>query len=420
MSKKKKKLGLVLAGGGARGAYEAGIIHYLRTQLSRQTFRHNDFAIICGSSVGAINACFMAATAHDPLYQGNRCYELWSQIKQADIYKRDVLSFASFVTGSLYSVAKNIFTRRIDYPNGLAQMDHFKGLLDTKPFVPFLKKVIPWQQISINIANRYFEAVTVTATNIFSGKLELFIEKHPELPYTGDYIWHDTKMQHFHAMASAAIPMVFPTVKVHRDYYADGGLRLNTPLSPAIQLGAEKILILGPHNVEEASQIQETDRFIEPTTPPSLGLLLGKILSSIFIDKLDYDIEQLQRINRLIDWGEAVFGDDFIQKINSYLDENKIVGDIANRGLKKIEVMRISPSRDIRELFSEAIHKSSYLRKEFTSFEKTLLKLLDVDIESGKDFLSYILFYPEYIKMLLELGFEDAKQNHDQLLEFFS
>lgn len=411
------KFGLVLSGGGARGAYEAGIIHYLRTMLPPGTFRHNDFDVICGSSVGAINACFMAATAHDLAYQGAQSYRIWKDLSQRDIYKRDVMSLAKLLMNSIYRVSKNVFTRQLDEPERIRHADHFKSLLNTAPLGPFLSRVIPWQQISVNVKNRVIGALSVTGTNVHTGRLELFVEKRADVPYTGHYVFHDTKIEHVHAMASAAIPLIFPAVKIGGRHYADGGLRLNTPLSPAIQLGAEKILVVGPHHDDETADSSESKSAF---APPSLGLMLGRIMSTIFVDKLSYDIEQLTRINRLIDWGEGCFGADYTDQINRYLRENGIRGDIANRGLKKLKVMKILPSVDPRDIFAQCIEKSDFLAKGLTSFERTLLKILDVDFDTGKDFLSFILFYPDYLKELLDLGFQDARRSHDALIEFFS
>lgn len=412
------RLGLVLSGGGARGAFEAGVIHYLRTMLPVATFRRRDVSVLCGSSVGAINACFMAATAHDPAYQGARIREIWSNLSQRDIYRRDVLSLAKFLFNSAYRVSKNVLSRQLDAPESIRTADHFKSLLNTAPLVPFLKRIIPWKQIRLNIASGAFEALSVTATNVHTGRLELFIEKHKDLPYTGHYVFHEQEIEHEHAMASGAIPMVFPSVKIGGAYYVDGGLRLNTPLSPAIQLGADQILVVGPHHEDETAPEPAADK--KRLAPPSLGSVAGKIMSTIFVDKLGYDIEQLTRINRLIEWGEGAYGADFVAHINGYLKANGIRGDIANRGLKKLKVVKILPSVDPEQIFSHCIARSDFLKKGLTSFERTLLKILDVDLESGGDFLSFILFYPEYLKELFALGFEDAKRRHDDLLEFFS
>lgn len=419
----KTNLALVLSGGGARGAYEAGVIHYIRTQLPLEISRKRRFDILCGSSVGAINACFLAATSHDLVYQANKIYEIWRHIRQEDVYKRDVLSLAKFVSRSFMGISKNFFGHGLTDPERNKHRKHFQGLLNTAPFIPFLKKIIPWNQISLNIKNGLLHAVSVTATNVASGKLELFIEKHPEVLYTGHYIHHDTKLEYCHAMASGAIPLVFPTLRINRSHYMDGSLRLNTPMSPAIQLGAEKVLVIGLHHQGERSESSEQDSaqpFIEPNVMPSLGLLLGRILSSIFLDRLDYDIQQLNRINRVIEWAEGCYGEDFVVRINAYLKERGITGDVANRGLKKLKALRINPSRDLREVFAETVDSAHIFSKSLSSLEKLLLKILDVDFYSGRDFLSFILFHPEYIKRLLELGFEDAHLYHDELVAFMA
>lgn len=418
-----KKLGLVLSGGGARGAYEAGVMHYLRTMLPKEIGQKRGFDILCGSSVGAINTCFLAATAHDLRYQGVHIYELWKHLRQEDIYKRDTKNFFKFLYSSVLGIAKNVFSKKYDEQTRQRSKNIFKGMLNTAPFYPFLKKNFPWKQISVNIANGYFDAMSLTVTNVATGKLELFIEKRKDHPYTGRYRHHLTKIEAIHAMASAALPLVFPAIKIEGVYYMDGGIRMNTPMSPAIQLGAEKILVVGVHHKKESPQQVQYEP-IAPTQTieqaPTIGNLLGTILDSLFLDKLDYDIEQLHRINRLITWGENCFGPDFIQKINTYLHDKRVHGDIAARGLKKMEVFKIFPSQDLRDIFVDAVEKSNFFRNNLTKFEKTLLKILDVDVRTGKGFLSFVMFCPEYIHRLLELGFEDARKNHDRLAAFFS
>lgn len=420
---KTKKLGLVLSGGGARGAYEAGVIHYIRTMLPKEIGGQRKFNILCGSSVGAINTCFVASTAHDLRHQGRYIYELWRHLEQSDIYRRDVLSFIRFITRSAVSISKNLLSKKYGEEGHLAH-HNFRGILNTAPLVPFLKKNVSWQQISVNIKNGFTDAISITATNIATGKLELFIEKRPDLPYTGRYLYHDTKIEVFHAMASAAIPMIFPAVQIRRNYYMDGGVRMNTPMSPAIQLGAEKILVVGIHHHKESPEYAEpeklTDRYSITAPEPSMGDMIGKILNSLFVDKLDYDIEQMQRINRIISWAENCYGPDFVTRINDYLLDRRLKGDIASRGLKKLDFLRISPSHDLREVFHESVEKVQFFKKNLTRFEKTILKVLDVDIDTGKDFLSFIMFYPEYLHRLLELGFEDARANHDKLAEFLA
>jgi NTE family protein len=417
---KQSKLALVLSGGGARGAYEAGVLHYIRTMLPPEISKKRRFDILCGSSVGALNVCYLAAAAHDLTYQGNRIYQAWKHLRQENVYKRDVKSLAKLIYGGVAGISRNIFGSSHDEDLPFKKK-HFNSFFNTAPMVPYLKNNIPWKQISLNIKNELIQAVSVTATNIATGNVELFIEKHPSVKYTGRYMMHDTKLEYYHAMASAALPMLFPSVQINNQHFMDGGLRLNTPMSPAIQLGAEKILVIGLHYRGERADTQSEPSitpFLEPAEPPSMGMMLGKILSSIFLDKLDYDIEQMDRINRIIEWGRACYGEDFVQRINQHLNQNNVTGDIATRGLKELKAMSIFPSRDLRKVFTECVEGTSFFTKGMTLFERTLLKILDVDLYTSKDFLSFIMFVPEYLNRLLELGFEDARSRHDELVEF--
>lgn len=417
-------LALVLSGGGARGAYEAGVIHYIRTMLPKEVAHKRGFDILCGSSVGAINTTFLAASAHDLTHQGNRVYAMWKTLLQENVYRRDIASMARLITRSISGVVRNVFRQMQEEDVPPHRRKHFLGLLNTTPLLYFLKKNISWQQIAVNINNGLIKAVSVTATNIYSGRLELFVEKHESVPYTGHYVFHATKLAPVHIMASAALPLLFPAVRLASQYYVDGSLRLNTPMSPAIQLGADRLITIGLHHISERPEEMPHTMPVDVTgpviqlNPPSIGLMLGKILSTVFLDRLDYDIEQLTRINRIIEWGEGCYGVDFVQKINQYLHEQNIRGDIANRGLKKLKVLRIVPSRDIREVFGDCVRQHGFLSDGLTSFERLLLKMLDVDVYSGKDFLSFMVFHPEYIATLLALGFEDARQKHDELVAF--
>lgn len=423
-SSQRPNLALVLSGGGARGAYEAGVLHYIRTMLPPEVSQKRRFDILCGSSVGAINICQLAATAHDLTYQGNNIYAVWKNLTQKNVYKRDTWSFAKLFTRTLFGITSNLFSRS---PSDLHpyRKKHFKSLLNTAPLVPFLKSVIPWRQISLNIRNELIQAVSLTATNVLTGKIELFVEKHPSVKYSGHYIFHDVKLEYYHALASAALPVIFQTVQIHDQHYMDGGLRLNTPMSPAIQLGAEKVLVIGLNYRGERADVAgvglpKPDSLMTHSQAPTLGMMLGKIMSSIFLDKLDYDIEQMHRINRIIEWGEGCFGKDFVDRVNEYVVAKGIHGDIADRGLKKLSAMSIFPSRDLCRVFSECVDDKDFFTKGLSRFERSLLKILDVDHLTSKDFLSFVMFIPEYLQRLLELGFEDARTHHDALIEFMS
>lgn len=407
---------LVLSGGGARGAYEAGVIHYLRTALPAGV-RDRAFQILCGSSVGGINVCFLASHMENPFAQGEILRRTWEQLRQEEIYKRDASAITRLFLRSFTGISFNLFRR----PTAETMQEkgiHFHGLVDTSPFPKFLKRMVVWDRIKQNVARKLLHGVSLTLTNMHSGQLEFFIHKHADVPYTGDYAVRFVDLHWRHAMAGAAIPLLFPPVEIDGSYYADGGLRLNTPMSPAIHMGADRIVVIGMHDPAESAMARGA-RAKESHTAPTLGEILGKILSSIFLDRLDYDLIQMRRINRIIEWGERVYGAKFLPEINQMLAREGIVGDVASRGLKQLQVFSIFPSRDIRELFNECIAGPGGL-SGFSAFEKLLLRLLDVDMHRGQEFLSYFLFLPPYVRALVQLGYDDAKKKHDALVEFLS
>lgn len=402
----RQKIALVLSGGGARGAYEAGVLHYIRTALPPK-YRYRHFDIHCGASVGSLNSSFMVATAHDHDYQGKMLRVLWEQVREENIYRRNIKALLGFITRSSTSVMLNLIK------GGGRGTPHFPGFLDTSPFLPFIDRVIPWKMVKKNVNTGLIQALSIVATNVFTGRMELFIQKNPNVKYTGDAVTHVTDVHAIHAMASAAIPVVFPTVLINGIAYTDGGLRLNTPLSPAIHLGADAILVIGLNHRARAGE--KVPSHGEHGKPASLGQVLGRVMNAVFLDKIQYDMEQLTRINKIIEWGELTYGKKFLEKLNDKVAKEKIRGDVADRGLKKLHILRIRPSQDIAEMFRDIFRKKP--RKEFTAFEKFMVRFLDADPNTSVDFLSYLTFMPQYLKALVDLGFDDAKSQHAELKE---
>lgn len=407
--------GIVLSGGGARGAYEAGVIHFLRTGLPHPA-RTQPFQIYCGSSVGAINTCYLAAQAENPDAQGGGLRKAWEELRQDQIYRRDSLAVGKLVFSSVAGITANMF-RKPKLSSDTTGI-HFRGLVDTSPLPRTLRRMIPWQRLHDNVERGLLHGVSVTLTNMQNGRLEFFIHKHPTVDYFGHYPVCYGPLEWRHVMASAAIPILFPPVDIDGTYYADGGLRLNTPMSPAIHMGADRVLVIGNHDPHEAADApSEGARPKQP--PPTLGEIIGKILNSLFLDRLDYDLKQMDRINQIINWAEEVYGRDFLERINTMLRKRGITGDVASRGLKRLSVLSISPSQDVREIFDQSIRGPKGL-SGFSAFEKMLLKLLDVDMHRGQEFLSYFLFLPDYLKALAALGYTDAKASQDRLVEFLT
>jgi NTE family protein len=349
------------------------------------------------------------STAHNLDYQGMMARKLWEKVRADNIYLRQAKAFVDFLS----SGGKGILLNFIKKNENKKSLPHFRGFLDTEPFLPFLKSLIDWSQITKNIDSGLVRALSISTTNVFTGQLELFIQKHPDTEYTGEYITHMTKVRAEHVKASAAIPLIFPTVMINGIAYTDGGLRLNTPMSPAIQLGADSIFVIGLHHRPKDGKIPFHGKRGEPA---SVGQVLGRVMNSIFIDRTQYDMEQLARINAIIEWTENVYGKDYLKKLNRMLKRKKISGDVANRGLKKLNVLRITPSENIGEIFGRSFRK--HKERYFTTFEKFLVRIMDVDPTRGVDLLSYIAFIPDYLKNLIDLGFEDAHSHRKEIIEF--
>ncbi len=411
------KLALVLSGGGARGAYEAGVIHYIRTGLPKK-IAQRAFEVQCGSSAGAINTAGMVALAHDPLHQSEVLTKLWLTIRQDDVYRRDFSATTRLVSDSVRGILRNFSALNL-FSVGKGSGPHFNAFLDTTPLRDYLKAHIPWEQIQKNINQGPVDAMVITVTNTRSGRGELFIGKKKTTKYTGDYRMQEVDFSVDHIMASAAIPIIFPTVKVGNTYYTDGSLRLFTPMSPAIQMGADKIVIIGLRHKATPDEIHKYDTQIM-TAPPSFAELMGRLMNHIFLDRVQYDLEQLERINKVIEWSEKVYGKNYVEKINQMLKKDSIKGDIANRGLKHIRAVEILPSQFISEIFGRWLQKLNKKNFQFSSMEKLLTRLLDIDAPGSVELLSYLIFAEEYIKDLIDLGYEDAKAERNRLIELLS
>lgn len=408
------RLALVLSAGGARGAYEAGVIYYIRTGLPKK-YGHRTFPIKTGTSVGAINTVAMAAMAQDPKLQGEKIKELWLSIRQEDIYRRDFGAATHFLGSTLGGIFRNLITLN---PLNLAKRTgpHFSSFLDTSPLRAFLKKHIPFENITKNVMSGLVDAVAINATNLATGQNELFFQKKAEVEYLGHYRTVEGPISLEHAMASSAIPIIFPSIKIGDFYYSDGGLRLFTPMSPAIQLGADHLLIIGLRHQPTADELKKevkTKKFQEPTIADQMG----RLLNGLFLDRIQYDLEQLKRINTIVDISEKVYGRDYVEKVNQRMRKEGLRGDIASRGVKKIRAVEIHPSETISKIFERWYQRLKKGKFQFSAFEKMMVRLLDIDPTNGQDLLSYLTFAPEYLHQLFELGYEDAQTQRGKIIE---
>lgn len=382
--------GLVLTGGGARAAYQVGVLQQILA-LRREAGVHggNPFEVICGTSAGAINACVLACGADDVDATGARLAEVWSGFSVDQVYRSNlsdmVASGARWV--SLISLGW-LFAQRKLRP---------RSLLDNEPLAELLRREIDFARLPALLADGHLHGVAVTASSYGTGDHATFYRSGAPIE---PWIRHQRlamhcELGHDHLLASSAIPFVFPAVALHgprgRAYFGDGSMRQTAPVSPAIHLGAERLLVIGAGRTKEPEAPAADDPVY-----PSLAQIAGHSLSSIFLDALAADVERLGRINRTL---------------SMMTPEQR-----AATGLRAIDMLFISPSERIDAIAARHAHA-------LPKTVKSLLRILGSDTESGSAqgsaLTSYLLFEAGFTRELMTLGRADARARADEIRRFF-
>jgi NTE family protein len=397
------KVGFVLSGGGSRGAYEAGIIHYLRTDLKKRLGRHVPIDIVTGTSVGAINAAFLAATQQDPDSQAEQMVSAWRALRIEELISlrvRDVLRAAKMLLGA-------------DPPPPAPGSFRYGGLLDTSGLERFVLRVIPWRGIDRSLREKHLHAISVSATHVGTGHTVVFLSSAEPVPreWSRDpFVRHRAaRIGPRHVLASAAIPMLFPAVKIGEEFFTDGGLRQNTPMSPAIRLGADRLLLVSLRHVKQAPKQVERER---TEAYPKPLFLAGKALNALMLDHTEYDLQRMQRINMILEAGNASFGDKFESMMNHEL--------VRLRGapLRRIHAVHIRPSEDIGALAAQFVNAGK-MRVSGVVARKLIHRLAEGEAKHESDLLSYLLFDGGFANELIDLGRRDAAKKEDELAALF-
>ncbi len=398
-------IALVLSGGGARGAYEAGIVRYLREELPPSTRGRVRFDILCGTSVGAVTACVLAATMETPEQQGRILSDLWSSLSLDQVYK---------VQGeNLWSLTRKMWRAATNEPvrsEGWRLYDVFHP----EPLEEMVRTRPSWPRISQNLARGLFSALSVTATEIASGNSVVFVQRAQGgvPPWSRDPYSEarEAIIGPEHALASAAIPLLFRSVKIGDEFFCDGSLRQTTPLGPALRLGAQKVLLISLKYRPPDGKRPRRKLDVYPTTP----LLMGKVLNALMLDHTDYDLDRLRRFNNLLKVGREQFGDAFIPKIN------EVVQGTRGQPYRLVEDLVIRPSRDIATI--AAGHAKDAGAGEIAQRSlpaKILHRIAQSHLVTEADLASYLLFDGAYAKDLISLAMEDAHREREALMRFF-
>jgi NTE family protein len=384
------------------------VIRYLVDELGPRLPRGVAMDVLCGTSVGAIHACWLAGHAEQPRGRGARLVDFWRAMKV-----QEVLPFG---TRDLLGLARRLFgLRRIaDAFRGGQPPDRLYGLLDTRALEKLVVRGVPWQAIHRNVAAGRVGAVCVAATEIATGRVVVFLDTADrELPgWSRDplLVPRITRLRPTHALASAAIPLLFPVVRIASTYYADGGLRLNTPLSPALRLGADRVLVVALRASPGGAHATATHKVEDYASP---AFLFGKVLNSLMLDHLDTDLARMRDMNELIRDGERAFGAEFLTR----LGEARGGGHEPRR---VIEELVIRPTADLGVLAGQVLEQLPHAALRSPFFRLALRNLEPGRRSAEADLLSYLLFDGEFLEPLAELGYRDARAKEEELARFFT
>ncbi len=394
----RRKTGLVLTAGGSRGAYQAGVLKRIG-ELPALRHKPSPFPIVTGASAGAINGLMIAGGSEDFHGATRRLAFLWSQLEARQVYRTD-----------LRALLRNGLRLGLDAATGsLMGAGRLQSLLDTAPLPDFLRAHLPVDGTARALAAGQLYALAVTATGYHSGKSYTFIEGQPGHPLwlKSRRVALKAKIGIPHICASAAIPVVFPPAPVEIDgataWFGDGALRLTTPMSPAIRLGASRVLAIGIRCANTADHLTRAELAplagdLGPSLRrPPLSQICGVFMNAVFLDHLDADLDHLKRMNELI----AAMPEASREAVSGRMREP----------IRVVEPLAIAPSEDLAMIADAMKHR-------IPPTVRYLLDALGAPDARSADLTSYLLFDTQFTRELIRIGYEDAARRIDEIEAF--
>jgi len=384
-----------LAGGGARGAYEAGVLRFVLGALPKLAGEPIRPEIVCGTSVGALNGVHAAAHAGQPGGPA-QLSAFWRNMTLSRVYRFEALD--------LLRSPLRLFGGGVTDP---------PSLVDNAPLHALITEEFPTKALRAAFRHGHLRAVVITATELGTGRCVHFLDaRQGEISEMVSRVQRrsvgvrtvPTRLTAQHCLASCAIPFLFPPVQIDGRAMMDGSLRQNTPLSPALRLGARKVLVVGVKKKVELTDVHE-----EPDAL-TLALIGGKALDALLLDPIERDLGRLRLLNEVFAWGTEAYGDGFMDNMNAVVERHR------GAPFRKVTAHVVRPTRDLGRMAAEAWSSG---KVQGSRASRMLLEAIAVREQSDEaDLLSYLLFDRSYTASLEELGYEDARAQQEELAAF--
>lgn len=374
----KHRIALILTGGGARAAYQVGVLKAISEFAPRRA--RNPFPIICGTSAGALNAATLAINAQSFRKGVQYLLNTWKNFHPSQVYRTDLVGVFNNTVLWLAGVISSAL--------GAEKLKQV-SLLDNSPLAELLDELLPCEKIQEVIDKGYLHALSITASGYGSGQSVTFYQGAKEImPWrrTGR-VGIPTPISIKHLLASAALPFIFPAVLVNREYFGDGSMRQVTPIGSALHLGATRVLVIGV----TGNSYTEPEARADIADYPSLAKIAGHTLNSIFLDSMEIDLERVRKINSLV----ALMPEEVRQRSN----------------LRHIDVMVLSPSQPIEKIAEQYADEMPWTIR-------LLLRMVGASQHNGSTLVSYLLSEKKFCRALINLGYQDALKRREEIMAF--